>query len=271
MAALPFDISPERILSRLTGDIIGRQLTVLQEIASTNDAVMAAGQEGRSEGFAVLADRQAHGRGRLGRTWASLPRVGIYTSVLLRPPVPTHQAPLLTLMAGLAVAEAIWAVARIRPGLKWPNDVLLQGRKVAGILTEMASVGLRVSHASLGIGINVHHGREDFPAEMQASATSLRLATGRELDRGELAAALYDALDRWYAVFSSGDRAGILLAAREQSATLGRDVTVESGTNHWQGVALDLDADGALLVRGEDGAVRRVLADDVSIRDGLQP
>jgi BirA family biotin operon repressor/biotin-[acetyl-CoA-carboxylase] ligase len=271
MSQFPPDISPERILSRLTARVIGRELTVLPEIGSTNDAVMAAGQEGRLEGFAVLADRQASGRGRLGRVWASLPGVGIYTSVLLRPTVPPHQTPLLTLMAGLAVAEAIHAVAQIRPGLKWPNDVLLQHRKVAGILTEMASLGPRVSHVSLGIGINVHHGREDFPAEVRATATSLLIATGRSVDRGELAAALYDALDRWYVLFCSGDRAGILQAAREQSATLGRDVTVESGTDRWQGVAVDLDADGALLVRGEDGAVRRVLADDVSIRAGLRP
>ena len=268
---LPIDIFPERILSRLTGRIIGRELTVLPEIASTNDAVMAAGQEGRREGFAVLADRQASGRGRLGRTWASPPRVGIYTSVLLRPPVPTHQAPLLTLTAGLAVVEAIEVVAQVRPGLKWPNDVLLLGQKVAGILAEMATVGLRISHASLGIGINVHHAREDFPAGVRATATSIRLATGRMLDRGELAAALYDALDRWYALFSLGERAGILQAARDKSVTLGRDVMVESGTGRWRGVALDLDADGALLVRSESGAVRRVLADDVSVRTGLRP
>lgn len=184
MSQLPPDISPEHILSCLTARIIGRELTVLPEIGSTNDAVMAAGQEGRLEGFAVLADRQGSGRGRLGRVWASLPGVGIYTSVLLRPTVPPHQTPLLTLMAGLAVAEAIHAVAQIRPGLKWPNDVLLQNRKVAGILTEMASLGPRVSHVSLGIGINVHHGLEDFPAEMRATATSLLIATGRSVDRG---------------------------------------------------------------------------------------
>ena len=128
MSQLPPDILPERILSRLTARIIGRELTVLPEIGSTNDAVMAAGQEGRIEGFAILADRQTSGRGRLGRVWASLPGVGIYTSVLLCPAVPPHQTPLLTLMAGLAVAEAIHVVAQISPGLKWPNDVLLQDR-----------------------------------------------------------------------------------------------------------------------------------------------
>jgi BirA family transcriptional regulator, biotin operon repressor / biotin---[acetyl-CoA-carboxylase] ligase len=271
MASLPPDLSRETILSRLTAHSVGRELEVVSEIGSTNDAVMAAGQQGKVEGFAVLADRQTSGRGRLGRSWASLPGIGIYTSVLLRPQLAPHQTTLLTLMAGLAVAEAIGVVSGVRPDLKWPNDVLLQNRKVAGILTEMASLGPRVSHVSVGIGINVHHRREDFPGEVRVAATSLRLATGRSLDRGELAAALYDALDRWYAVFCSGDRARILQAAREQTATLGRDVTVESGADRWQGIALDLDEDGALLVRAEDGTVRRVLADDVSIRAGLRP
>jgi BirA family biotin operon repressor/biotin-[acetyl-CoA-carboxylase] ligase len=271
MIAVPSDLSPETILSRFTARTIGRKLEVLSEIGSTNDAVMAAGRQGEAEGFAVLADHQTSGRGRLGRSWASLPGIGIYTSVLLRPQLAPHQATLLTLMAGLAVAEAIRMVSGVRPDLKWPNDILLQNRKVAGILTEMASIGSRVSHVSVGIGINVHHRREDFPGEVRMIATSLRLATGRPLDRGELAAALYDALDRWYAVFCSGGRSKILQAAREQTATLGRDVIVESGADRWQGVALDLDEDGALLVRAEDGAVRRVLAEDVSIRAGLRP
>jgi BirA family biotin operon repressor/biotin-[acetyl-CoA-carboxylase] ligase len=271
MVAPPSDLLRETILSRLTARIIGRDLEVVPEIGSTNDAVMAAGQQGTAEGFAVLADHQIRGRGRLGRPWLSREGAGICTSVLLRPRVAPQQTMLLTLMAGLAVAEAIRVVSGVRPDLKWPNDILLQNRKVAGILTEMASMGPRVSHVSVGIGINVHHRREDFPDEVRMTATSLHLATGRSVDRGELVATLYDALDRWYAAFCTGDGARILQAAREQTATLGRDVTVESGTDRWQGVALDLDADGALLVRAENGAVHRVLADDVSIRAGLRP
>jgi len=271
MALLPSDLSRETILSRLTARLIGRDLEVLPEIGSTNDAVMAAGQQGKAEGFAVLADRQRTGRGRLGRPWVSVAGVGIYTSVLLRPQLAPHQTTLLTLTAGLAVAEAIRVVAGVRPELKWPNDVLLQNRKVAGILTEMASLGPQVSHVSVGVGINVHHGSEDFPPEMRVAATSIRLATGRSVDRGTLVATVYDTLDRWYAIFCSGDRTRILQAARAQTATLGRDVTVACGADRWQGEALDLDADGALLVRAEDGTVCRVIADDVSIRSGLRP
>jgi BirA family biotin operon repressor/biotin-[acetyl-CoA-carboxylase] ligase len=135
---IPADITPEKIQALLTGRVIGRRLRVVAEVGSTNDAAMAAGRAGEPEGLAILADRQESGRGRLGRTWSSMSDLGIYTSILLRPPVPPLLAPLLTLMAGLATAEAIEAVGQVTPTLKWPNDVLCDGRKVAGILTEMA-------------------------------------------------------------------------------------------------------------------------------------
>src|SRR5512143_2722872 len=120
----PSDLAIETIQSRLTGRIIGRRLQVVAEIGSTNDAAMAAGHAGEPEGLAILADCQMSGRGRLGRSWTSVPGLGVYTSILLRPPVPPIRAPLLTLMAGLATADAIESVGGVSPGLKWPNDVL---------------------------------------------------------------------------------------------------------------------------------------------------
>jgi BirA family biotin operon repressor/biotin-[acetyl-CoA-carboxylase] ligase len=266
MSTIPSDIAAEAIQSRLTGRIIGRRLQVVAEIGSTNDAVMAAGQAGAVEGLAVLADRQTSGRGRRGRSWASLPGVGICTSILLRPSVPPLQAPLLTLMAGLAAAEAITSVAKIAPVLKWPNDILLDGRKAVGILTEMATTGQRIGHVAIGIGINVHQRSEDFPASVRGTATSIDLAAGRRVDRAEVAAALYDSLDRWYTAVCGDGMSMILNAARARTSTLGQPVTVDTGEEKWQGTALDLDDDGALLVVDGQGAVRRVLADDVSIR-----
>lgn len=263
---IPSDITPEKIQALLTGRIIGRRLQVVAEIGSTNDAAAAAGHAGEPEGLAILADRQASGRGRLGRVWASLPGLGVYTSILLRPDVPARQTPLLTIAAGLATAEAIQGVAEVTPRLKWPNDVLLDGRKVAGILAEMATVGERVAQVVVGIGINVHHRSEDFPAEVRTTATSIGLAAGGRVERGEIAAALYNTFDKWYEMFSAGDRAVILSAARDRMATLGRAVTVISGPERWQATAVDLDEDGALLVRDERGAIQRVLAADVSIR-----
>lgn len=266
MISIPSDIAIESIQSRLTSRVIGRPLRVVEEISSTNDAVMAAGHAGEPEGLAVLADRQTSGRGRRGRSWASLPGVGIWTSILLRPPVSPLHAPLLTLMAGLATAEAIASVARVEPLLKWPNDLLLDGRKVVGILTEMTTTGQRIGHVAIGIGINVHQRREDFPESVRETATSIDLAAGCRVDRGEVAATLYDCLDRWYAAVCGDGASMILQAARARTATLGKPVTVDTGEETWQGTALDLDEDGALLVVDARGAIQRVLAADVSIR-----
>jgi BirA family biotin operon repressor/biotin-[acetyl-CoA-carboxylase] ligase len=263
---IPADLAPESIQRRLRSKVIGRPLEVLGEIGSTNDRIMAAGRDGAPEGLAVIADRQTAGRGRLGRSWASPPGVGLYTSILLRPTLPTGQVPLLTLVAGLAVAEAIENVTGLAPRLKWPNDLLVDGKKVGGILTETASVESRVSYVAVGIGINVRQEAQDLPEEFRATATSLRLATGREVPRGNLAAEIYNGLDGWYQEFLAGRLETILAGGRERSAILGSPVDVLAGDERWSGLAEDLDADGALLVRKENGTVRRVVAGDVSIR-----
>ncbi len=231
---------------------------------------MAAGRAGAPEGLAILADRQTAGRGRRGRAWASPPGVGLYTSILLRPAQPLARASLLTLVAGLAVAEGIGEVADREVRLKWPNDVLVDGRKVAGILTEMASVDAWVSQVVVGIGINVNHGPPDLPEELFPVATSLAQATGRSISRCDLAAAVYNGLDRWYQVFRVGGTETILAHGRGLSATLGQTVEVVAEEGRWRGLAVDLDGDGALLVQEEAGPVRRVIAGDVSIRQTLE-
>ncbi len=195
MERLAPDIAPERIRSQLSSQVIGRRLEILGTVDSTNTTAMAAGRRGEEEGLCVLADRQAAGRGRRGRVWASPPGLGLYTSILLRPAMRPPGGSLLTLAAGVAVVEAIEKEAGLLPRLKWPNDVLLGGRKVAGILTEMATEGARVACTVVGVGINVNQRQEDFPAGLAETATSLRLACGRAFARGDLAAALYNRLD----------------------------------------------------------------------------
>ncbi len=147
--------------------------------------------------------------------------------------------------------------------LKWPNDVLLNGRKAAGVLTGTGSTELGISHVVIGIGVNVHQPADAFSGEL-SQATSLYAATGTLLPRSALAAALCNSLDRWYAVLTQGRIEPLLTAGRERSATLGRPVEVRSATECWQGDALDLDSDGALIVRRENGEVQRVMAGDVS-------
>jgi BirA family biotin operon repressor/biotin-[acetyl-CoA-carboxylase] ligase len=265
--SVPEDLAPERIRARLTGRVVGRALEVHGVVESTNDLALRAGDRGEPEGLCVVADRQAAGRGRRGRSWVSLPGVGLYASILLRPSVPAERVALVTLAAGLAAADAIRAASGVTGRLKWPNDVLLDGRKVAGVLTEGATIGGTVAHVVVGIGINVNHGQDDFPPELRGQATSLFLATGSHPDRAVLAAGLFDAMDRWYAALCTGEVARIVVAARSSSAILGRPISVMAGDATWDGVAVDLDADGALLVRDPSGTMRRLVSEEVSVRE----
>jgi BirA family biotin operon repressor/biotin-[acetyl-CoA-carboxylase] ligase len=168
--------------------------------------------------------------------------------------------------AGVAVCEALCEAAAVSPGLKWPNDVLLEGRKVAGILAELAASGHSVRHAVVGIGLNVNHRREDFPPDLQPLATSLLLATGRLFSRDAVAAALFNQFDRLYEIFCRGDGRAILDAARARSVVLGRQVELIDGEARWRGHAMGLDDDGALLVRDAAGVVRCIHAGDISLR-----
>lgn len=268
MAELPADLSPDTIRARLRTRIIGRSLEVHAEAGSTNDLAMGAGAAGAPDGHAILADRQRAGRGRLSRRWESPGGLGLYVSIVLRPPVPVAQAPFLTVVAGVAVCDALAETAGVSPGLKWPNDVLLDGRKVTGILSELAASGNAIRHVVVGIGINVNHRGEDFPEELRPLAGSLLLATGRRFPRDTVAAALLNHLDRLYTLFCRGDRQAILGAARERSVVLGRTVELMDGERRWKGRAVDLDEEGALLIRDATGAVRCVRAGDVSLRSG---
>jgi len=266
MASLPADLAPAAIQRQLRSRTIGRSLKVHAEAGSTNDLAMAAGAAGVPDGHCVLADRQSAGRGRLSRRWESPGGLGLYVSILLRPPVPVAQAPLLTVVAGVAVCDALSETAAVSPGLKWPNDVLLDGRKVAGILSELAASGSAIRHVVVGIGINVNHRSEDFPEELRPLAGSLFLATGRLFSRDTVAAALFNHFDRLYALFCAGERRVLVEAARQRSVVLGRRVALIDGKERWEGHAVDLDEDGALLVRDAAGVVRCVHAGDVSLR-----
>jgi BirA family biotin operon repressor/biotin-[acetyl-CoA-carboxylase] ligase len=260
------DLSPDAISAALRTRIVGRHLDVHAVVDSTNDLVWEGARRGEAEGFCVIADRQAAGRGRRGRPWVSLPGLGLYTSILLRPSLPAPRVTLLTFGAGLAALEAIRETCGLDAGLKWPNDVLVRGRKVVGILTEAQTMGGRVSEVVVGIGINANHRTEDFPEELRQQATSLHLETGSRVDRGVVAAALYRAMDDWYRVLCEGGGDRIVAAARSRSAVLGRSISVINGTGSWSGLALDLDNEGALLVRDERGTVHRLISEEVSIR-----
>jgi BirA family biotin operon repressor/biotin-[acetyl-CoA-carboxylase] ligase len=225
------------------------------EVGSTNDAARLLASAGVSEGAVVVSDTQTRGRGRLGRPWASPPG-GLWCSVLLRP-AGGPELGLLGLAIGVAVAEAVEAVAPVRVGLKWPNDAMIGERKVCGILSERAGDALVV-----GIGINANVTAETMPPAVAASATSLHLAVGRTIDLSVLLEALLGRLGCWYDRWAVGDDA-VLQAWTRRDVTRGTHVTVDGPGSVVRGIADGIDADGALRLRLADGDIRRVFAGDL--------
>lgn len=247
-----------RLAARLPFGLMGRAFYPLRSVDSTQDVAKQLAAEGAPEGTVVVADHQTRGRGRAGRTWLAEPRVNLLFSVLLHPPIPIARVPQLSLLAAVASSEALETQTGLPLRIRWPNDLMLAGRKVAGILTEAASGAQRVLHVVVGIGINVN--QTGFPDEIRDRATSLALATGRSLDREKLLEVLLTALDRWYTVYLETGFASARSAWCRNSATLGEWVVSEQGI---AGTALDLDEDGALMVRVPSGVVERVVGGEV--------
>ncbi len=233
-------------------------------IGSTNDEAAAWALAGAPDGALVIADEQTAGRGRLGRMWQAAPGSALLLSMVLRPEIAPEALPRVALMAAVALAEALTALGA-RPGIKWPNDVLIDGRKIVGILAEATWDGDRLAAVVVGIGVNVRRGA--LPAETVAAfnATTLEDALGRPVARGEVLAALLAGLDRWRRRLADP---ALLAAWRAHSVTLGRAVSAMTGATVLRGVAEDIDAGGALLLRLEGGGVRRLLAGEVTLRQG---
>lgn len=255
-------------MSALDGSrLIGRERRVLAETGSTNDEAAAWARQGAPEGAIVVADTQFRGRGRLGRAWSSPAGEGLYLSVVLRPPIAPAAAPPLTLAVGLALLDTARGLGA-RAHLKWPNDLLVEDpdgrrRKLAGVLTEMATSGLRIEHVIVGIGLNV--GTRTFPSELAEIATSLARATGTAPSRDEVLEDLLAALDDRYRRFLSGGAAATVRAWKAEVDFLGRRVAVRSGQEEVVGLAEDLDDEGALRVRDEAGILHRLWAGDVAL------
>ena len=262
--------APDRLIETeisqdLKTALVGRKVICYDAVDSTNLVLKKLAREGAEDGTVVVADSQGTGRGRMERAFFSPPGKGIWVSILLRPTFLPQDAPKCTLMAAVAVARAMEAFG-LRAEIKWPNDILHDGRKLVGILTEMSAEMDRVNYVVIGIGINVNIAPEDFPAELRAIATSLMQMKGAPMPRVAFLQELLRALDDLYTSVQHEGFAPVLAAWREYAVTLGQEVRVIGPAGEaFEGVAADIDAEGALLVDTAEGR-RRVLAGDVSIR-----
>ena len=249
-------------------EVVGRKLVCLTEVNSTNTRAKELAMAGEPEGLVVVADCQTAGRGRMGRSFQSPPGKGVYLTVLLRPQLPPERMMSVTAMAGVAVCGAVEAVCGLSPGLKWPNDPVLNSRKLCGILTEMsleAETG-SLQYLVVGIGVNVLHMPEDFSPEVAAIATSLAAELGKPVSRPALAAALIARLDHLRTALVSGHTEAYWEEYRSRCVNLGKRVRLLSPTGEECGQAIDVDQDFGLVVRKDDGTVTTVRSGEVSVR-----
>ncbi len=261
------DILRERDVKQgLKTKTIGRQILILPEVASTNILAMEMASKGSSEGTVVAAETQSGGKGRLGRKWIS-PRGNLYISVILRPVIPVHKAPLITMVGAVAVASAIRKVCEISAAIKWPNDILISGKKVSGLLTEMSAEQDRIRHIVLGIGIDVNMDMEALPPEVRVLTTTLAAEAGGRINRTVLFQELLRSLEYWYREFLKNS-AEVLKEWQRLNVTVGNYVVVRGVGETLEGLAQDIDKDGRLIIKLEDGSVRSVAAGDVSILKG---
>lgn len=251
---------PYEIRLKLKTKILGKEIVYFKRVSSTNDVAKDLASKGAPEGLLVLAEEQTKGRGRMGRSWFS-PLGGLWFTLLLRPTISPEKVPLLALMLGVGVARGLSTLG-LKCRLKWPNDVLINGKKVCGILTELDAEMDRVNYVIAGIGINVNNEVKDFPSEFKPSATTVKEELGREVYRVVLLTEILKELESMYNAFLRGNRELVLNEWRRLSSTLGRRVKVVSRDRIVEGEALDVSKDGALIIRLKNGSLEEILSGD---------
>ncbi len=254
---------PSDLVSDLATLLVGHQIHCVETTASTNQLAQQMVVEGAPEGQVVLAETQTAGRGRMGRRWESPSGVNIYCSVLLKPQIPPHQAPQLTFLSAVATAEVLTELYDINARVKWPNDILVGGRKIAGLLNELSAETEQIHSLVLGIGINVNMTADQFPAGLRYPATSVRIETGELQSRVPLVRLLLQRIDFLYAEFLEQGFAPLRRRWEALFDLLDRQVEVDLGPRIISGVVGGLEPDGALRLFMPDGRIERVVAGDV--------
>jgi BirA family biotin operon repressor/biotin-[acetyl-CoA-carboxylase] ligase len=266
LLSVPDVLHADDLLSALgRHGIIGRDIRVFEETTSTNDFIEKLARDKVKEGVVVFAESQSRGRGRLGRKWISPPRKGLWFSILLRPNIRPVAVTQMTIAAATALFRAIRAQTGVTTEIKWPNDILIRGKKVAGILTELSAETDRIKYVILGVGIDVNQTAAEFPADLRRIATSLRIETGQKQNRAELAVKVLHELDRDYEHVREGRFEDLSAEWEKHCSTIGHQVVIHVGDRKIQGRAEALDTDGALLIRTQHGHLERIIGGDVTV------
>ncbi|MDY5481908.1 MAG: biotin--[acetyl-CoA-carboxylase] ligase [Veillonella caviae] len=258
-------LSPLAMKQILNTDVFGKRYVYMDTTESTNLEARRLAQQGAEEGTVVVSEEQAAGRGRVSRGWHSPFGKGLWFSLVLRPDFVPSEAPKCTLMAAVALTKAFHKMGLTSAGIKWPNDILVNGRKMVGILTEMSGSMEEISYIIMGIGVNVKTKQEELPEEIKYIATSL-LMEGIDIERTEAFKIILENLEyQYYEILDKGfDET--LDEWRKLSVTLGQEIEVRAPDNIYEGIATDIDEDGNLLVKTLNGDIKRIVVGDVSIR-----
>ncbi|MFB0534513.1 MAG: biotin--[acetyl-CoA-carboxylase] ligase [Anaerolineae bacterium] len=261
-------LSVASIKKGLTTAFIGRKIIYYRSIGSTNDVAKELAVQGAPEGTLVITDEQTAGKGRLGRRWLAPPHTSLLISLLFRPDLAVHQAQRLTMICSLAVVEAIESVTGLTAAIKWPNDIVVEGKKAGGILTELGATGERLGYAVVGLGLNVNldFGAVEAMGGLAATATSLSRELGREVSRLTLLWRILENVESRYRHLQAGKLPHDEWASR--LVTLHNDLVIDTPQGVVEGWAEGVDADGALILRTNCGERQRVLAGDVTLRKG---
>jgi len=263
---LPTCIKVEKLQEGLKTRLIGKCIFFAHEVGSTNDWAKELAELDAPEGTVAIAETQTSGRGRLCRKWIS-PKGGLWFSIIFRPKLKPHETVKLVFLACLAVAETLRDLYGLKAETKWPNDVLVDGRKVCGILSEMKTVGEKVDYVIIGIGVNANLDVEkEFPKELWETATSIQKALGRKISLEELFKALLEKMESLYQIFLKDGFTPILDKWKGLASFLGCEVEVYGDGEKLEGVASNIDNEGALILKLKDGSLRRVFVGDLSIK-----
>jgi BirA family biotin operon repressor/biotin-[acetyl-CoA-carboxylase] ligase len=266
LRSVPVVLHADDLMALLGDVIIGRDIRVFQETTSTNDLADRLGRDGVKEGVVIFAESQTKGRGRLGRSWISARKRGLWFSILLRPPISPQAATQITVAAAASLARALKRSTGVQCEIKWPNDILAGGRKLCGILTEMAAELDKIKYLVVGIGVNVNLGARDLPPELNGIATSLKMEMGHDFNRTTLAAEILRDLNEDYTRVLTGEFERVADEWEASCSTIGQDVEISCGNRVISGRAESLDREGALLVRTQHGRLERIIGGDVSLR-----
>lgn len=262
-------LSIEQIRRKLVTERIGFQTYLFGEVGSTNTVLRRLAETGAPDGTVVLAEAQTMGRGRLGKPWFSPPGLNLYASVLLRPVIAPSAVPVFAFISSLALTDTIWAEG-VPAGIKWPNDVLVDGRKVAGTLAAYASAGDLVEYVILGAGVNVNVDRATLATALgpaASTATSLRAVAGHPIDRNTFTAGFLNLLEKWDDEYRARGADAILAAWRERDALAGRAIEIRGAGEPYRGHAVGVNREGRLVVEDPRGDRREVLTGEIVIVD----